>query len=226
MKGKNSPLFLGIIVIFVITVGIALYSGKLWGRWGAFPGLEVARETMKNLPMEIGDWQAEKENELDSASITMLRIQDSYIFRSYRNTSTQSVVRLTMMVGHTGKITVHTPEVCFGGKDYEKEAVRSSVPITVRLPSGDKEVLDTFWMVNFVGRSLDTNNRISFYYAVSLGDVWNAVENPRIAFVKYRYVYKIQVEAYSGAGDDEDNVKKFLVECLPTIHEHMRPYGQ
>jgi len=209
-------------VIAAITFGITAYSGTLWGRWGMSRGLEEARKSLKLLPMEIGDWQAEKEGELDSTSVTLLRIQDSYIFRTYKHKDTQAFVRMTMMVGPTGRIAAHTPEICFGGKDYEKESARTSV--TFDVPSEVREIADTFWRIDFVGRSLETSNRISFYWAVSTGDVWKGVEKPRLTFQKYRYVYKIQLEAYSGTGDEGDNVKKFLEECLPVIHEYMRPY--
>ena len=221
MNKRTTSLLVGVIVILVVTVAVTFYAGSLSGRWKTFTGLDEARAALKELPMQIGDWQAEKEGELDATSITMLRIQDSYVFRTYRNMITQAVVHLTIMVGPAGIVTVHTPEICFGGKDYEKDAARSRVQISVQLEEG--EIDDSFWRINFTGRSLDMNNRISFYYAVSPGDTWNAVEVPRATYQTYRFVYKLQAEAYSGTDDGGDNVKKFLEDCLPTIHEHMRP---
>ena len=223
MKNINLSFIVGITVIVLITVGVTLYTGADWGRWGSLRGLDEARALLKNLPMQIGDWVAEKEGELDSTSITMLRIQDSYVFRSYKNTDTQAFVRVTFMVGPAGRITVHSPEVCFGGKDYKMESARERVEFNVLPLSSDKETIDTFWKVNYVGQSLDTNNLISFYYAVSPGDAWKAVEHPRLTFQKYRYVYKLQAEAFSGTEEAEDTVKKFLSECLPTFHEYLRP---
>ena len=222
MNAKTRSLFIGIAIVVVITMTVTRYSGSLTGRWG-FHGLDEARTTLRNLPLEIGDWHAEKEGELDQVSISMLRIQDAYIFRAYKNVSTQEIVYLTIMVGPTGKVTVHTPEVCFGGRGYERDSSRTSVPINVLLPSGD-EVADSFWKVNFTGRSLDVNNRVSFYYAVSTGRVWEAVENPRVTFQTYRFVYKLQAEAFSGPSDEEDTVNRFLTDCLPTIHDYIRPY--
>jgi len=221
MNKRTTSLLIGVIVILVMTVAIAFHSGVLTGRWRTFAGLDEARDALKALPMKIGDWLAEEEGELDATSIKMLRIQDSYVFRTYRNTVTQATVHLTILVGSTGIITVHTPDVCFGGKDYERDAARTRVQINVQRE--EDEVDDFFWRINFTGRSLDTNNRISFYYAVSPGDTWNAVESPRATYQSYRYVYKLQAEAYSGTGDDSDNVKTFLEDCLPTIHAHMRP---
>ena len=224
MNKRTTSLVLGIFIVSVVTVAVTYFSGSLFGRWGTFKGLSEAREALKSLPLQIGAWHAEEEGELDKAAVTMLRIQDSYIYRRYEHTETKAVVHVTIMVGPTGRVTVHTPEVCFGGKDYEKESTRSSVSIPVQLLESGNEIADSFWRISFIGRSLDTKNRISFYYAVSTGDVWSAVETPRSTFQTYRFVYKIQAEAYSESGDGGDNVKKFLDDCLPTIHEHMVSY--
>jgi len=231
MKGTTSFLT-GIVVIVMFTAAVTGYSGLMTGRWGTFRGKEEAALAMKSLPMKIGNWEAgvwrERnwtpgvERELDDHSVTTLQIQNSYLFRTYRNTVTQEEVHFTLLVGPAGRITVHTPDICFGGRDYEKESERVRIPINVQLPSG-KEIADEFWRIDFVGRSLTINNRISFYYAVSTGEDWRAIENPRWTFRTYRYVYKLQAQAYSGSGEDGDTVKKFLDDCLPTIHEHMRP---
>lgn len=222
MNTKVISLFLGIIVVAAVTITVTRYAGALTGRWGDFEGMDKARTVLKSLPMEIGDWKAENEGKLDETSINMLRIRDSYVFRTYKNEQTQSVVHFTLMVGPAGKITVHTPEICFGGKDYEKQSSPFSVPMDVQLSSG-KDIADTFWRIDFKGRSLDTNNSISFYYGVSTGEDWLAVEDTRSAFQQFRYVYKLQAEAFSRSGGDEDTVKQFLADCLPTIHEHLLP---
>lgn len=221
MKRSTAPLLIGTVVIAVITVAITLYAGSRTGRWGAFRGMDEARASIKALPKEIGKWKAEEERRIGDQAVAMLNIQDSYISRPYVNTDTRETVHLTLMVGPSGRITVHTPDICFGGRDYEKESARTRVPITVQTLSGDGEKKDEFWRVNFSGRSLDVNNRISFYYATSAGNNWQAVANPRWEFRAFRYVYKIQAEAYSGVGEDDDAVKRFLEECLPTIHKHL-----
>ena len=222
MNKRAVPLLTGIVVVAVITVATTYYAGSMTGRWADFRGIDEARTALKDLPMEIGYWRAETERDLGNTAVNMLRIADSYIFRTYRNDLTQETVHLTLMVGPTGRVTAHTPEICFGGRDYEKESSRSRVPISVQLSSGE-EIEDTFWRVDFVGRSMDVNNRISFYYSVNTGSAWNAVENPRGHFRTYRYVYKLQAEAYSGTGEESDTVRRFLEDCLPTIHEHLRP---
>ena len=224
MNKKTAPLLIGTAVVVLVTLAFTLFAASLTGRFWDFPGMDEARASMKALPMEIGKWQAVEGREISDKAIKMLQIQDSYILRTYTHADTGENVHLTLMVGPAGKITVHTPEICFGGRDFEKEAARVRVPISVQTQSEDgeiREIQDAFWRVDFVGRSLDINNRISFYWGVSSGDAWEAVERPRLHYRTKRFVYKLQAEAYSGAGDDNDTVKRFLEDCLPTIHEHL-----
>jgi len=218
---RTATLGIGVIVITAITVAVTFFSGNLFGRWG-YQGWDEAAAVLKELPMDINGWRAETEEELEETSISMLRIQNSYLSRTYTNRDTQASVLLILMVGPTGRITVHTPEGCFGGRNFLQEGTRERVPIDVRLESGEDKV-DTFWRVDFVRQSLaaGANNRISFYYGVNAGDEWQAVDYPRVTFQRYRYVYRIQAEAYTGTGEDEDHVKKFLEDCLPTIHEYL-----
>jgi len=224
---RIAPLLIGVLIVTVFTVAITLYSDERTGRRGGeFRGIEEVRAALKTLPLEIdgavGTWVAEGERSLDRASIVMLRIQDSYIFRTYTNTITQEEVHLTLMAGPTGRITVHTPEVCFGNRDVERETERTRVPFNVQLASGE-EIEDMFWRIDFVGRTLDMNNRFTFYWAVSTGGPWEARNNPRGDFRAYRFVYRIQVEASFSLAKEGDAISRFLADALPTIHEHLRP---
>jgi hypothetical protein len=218
---KSTQLIIGIVFVVIVTICMAFYSGMQTGRWTLFKGLAEARTLLKELPKEIGDWEIVGEDQqLDTETITILQIQDGYLARSYRNIKTQAVIHLVLMVGPTGRIVVHTPEICFGGKDYQKEENRASVKIPVILQDSPDESEDTFWKVDFVNRGLK-RDKISFYYSVSRGQFWVATENPRSAFQYYRYVYKIQIQSL--VNGEEDNVKTFLQDCLPTIHEFLRP---
>ena len=221
---KTIPLFIGIIIISVLTIAVTAYSGYLFQRWGYFEGLPEARELLRQLPMEINGWVAEEDVPLRPGDVAMLKIQDAYVNRVYRNAE-RAEVHFTLMVGPSGRITVHTPEICFGGRDFSREAARTPVPIDVQLDCG-REVVDTFWRVNFVNRAIGANNRISFYYGsyhgVRPADVWHAVERPRRDLQRFRFVYRIQVQAHSVLGDERDTARQFLEDALPTIHRYLK----
>lgn len=218
--GSSNSLFVGIFIVAFLTLGITVYCGTLTGRFGDSQKLIDARKLLKELPLTIGDWVAETEDTLPRSDIDQLEINDSYICRKYRNTKTHSEVFLTLMVGKPGRIVVHTPEFCFGGKNYTKEENRQRVEFPIAAPAPNEPTDDTFWRVNFVNKGL--GDTISFYYSVSAGNVWTALENPRSEFSRRRSVYKLQIESLVGAGN-ADVANAFLTDTLPTIHKYLMP---
>lgn len=217
---KSKTFIIGLILVVLVMLGTTVYCGWLTERWAPFAGLEETRKALKELPLTIGDWEAAEELSLLKGDVTMLRIENGYISRRYKNSRNQATVNLVIMAGQTGRVVVHTPEVCFGGKNFEKEDTKTVVAFPIEDYSGNGPPEDEFWKVNFVNRSAQ-GGTISFYFATSVGDSWVASENPRNLFRRYRFAYRIQVEAM--VDGETDNVAEFLTDCLPKIHEHMRP---
>lgn len=220
---KSSPLIVGIVLISSVILGVSYYCGAQTGRWGAFSGLPESQELLKKLPMQIGDWVAEKDFEMDKASVTELQIENGYINRAYKNTKTQATVYLTIIVGPTGRVTVHTPEICFGGRDYVKSNERLSVTFpAVPQENGTKMMDDAFWQVAFVNNAIGglESGKIVFYYGISIGKEWIAAKNPRYELRRFRYAYKLQAQARMDS--EVDNVKEFLQDCSSVIHQYLR----
>jgi len=215
------PLFAGVAVVVVLTLAITVYCGMYTQRFAPFRGIEESRNLLKELPLTIGDWVAEKEETLDSDSIHQLEIENGYVARRYKNTKTRSLVNFVMMLGPTGRVVVHTPEICFGGRNYEKEDEKTSVSLPGAVPSDEERGEEKFWKVSFINRSIQ-GEKISFYYAVSSGGNWTAATDPRYEFSGFLYVYKIQAEAIADLGS-ADPALAFLTDALPIIRQHMKP---
>ena len=214
--------FIGIVTVVLLTLVITVYSGNRTQRFASFRGIDESRKLLRELPLTIGDWETEQEATLSTSDVHQLEIEDGYISRRYKNTKTRSEVNFVMMIGPAGRIVVHTPEFCFGGRNFEKEndgATLVSLPIVAPAEKGPTE--EAFWKVSFINRAL-RGDKISFYYAVSSGGPWSAVDNPRYEFSRFLYVYKIQVEAEIGHGG-ADPAYAFLTDALPTIRRHMQP---
>ena len=216
-----NSLLVGVGVVLLVTLATTFYCGDRTGRFRSLKGIDESRRLLKELPLTIKDWVAEEEGELDSHSIHELRIENGYVARRYKNQTTRSEVNFVLMLGPTGRVVVHTPEICFGGRNFERENDTTSVSIPIPTPSENGPTDETFWRVSFVNRSL-RGEKIAFYYAVSSGNEWEAVDNPRSSFSRFRYVYKIQVESVIGF-DNADPAYAFLVDALPTIHQYMKP---
>jgi hypothetical protein len=221
-KSKNPvQLYAGMVIVVAILLAITVYVGVKTARWSNFSGLDEARKKLKELPLTIGDWTAAAEEKLAEKDVNDLQIQDGYISRLYKNSKTRSEVYMTMMVGKTGIIVVHSPEICFGGRDYKKdEKGRLSIPFSILDFAGKANDENSLWKVKFINNSA-RGGTIAFYYGVNIGNGWVADENPRVKFSGFRYAYKIQVQAAEDGQDD--TAKAFLADCLPTIREYVLP---
>ncbi|MDR1484186.1 MAG: EpsI family protein [Planctomycetaceae bacterium] len=221
-KSKNPfQLYVGTVIAILILVSITVYVGAKTARWSNFSGLDEARLKLRELPFTIGDWVADGEGELSEQDVTNLQIQNGYISRRYKNSKTKSEIYITIMVGKTGIVVVHSPEICFGGRDYKKdERGRAAVSFPILDFTGKATDENMLWKVKFVNNSA-RGGTIAFYYGASAGNGWAAEENPRMKFSNFRYVYKIQVQAKEDG--QEDIAKAFLSDCLPTIRNYIVP---
>ncbi|MDR2642474.1 MAG: EpsI family protein [Planctomycetaceae bacterium] len=221
-KSKNPvQLYIGIVIAIFILSAVTIYTGVKTARWSSFSGISEAKNKLKELPYTIGDWVAEGESELSELDVKALQIQDGYISRLYKNTKTQSAVYITLMVGKTGIIVVHSPEICFGGRDYKKDDKgRVSVKFPILDFTSKATDENTLWKVKFINNSA-RGGIITFYYGVSVGNVWVADDNPRFKFSGFRYAYKIQVQA--AENEQNDVAHEFLSDCLPTIRNYILP---
>ena len=222
---QQAPLrsfFIGIVTVVFLTLGITVYCGVRTQRFVTARGLDEARALLKELPMTIGDWVAEQEGTLDSDATYQLDIENGYVSRRYKNIKTRSEVNFVVMIGPAGRVVVHTPEFCFGGKNFEKEGGAATVSLPIAAPVEKGPIEETFWKISFINRAL-RGERISFYYSVSSGGPWTAADNPRSEFSRFLYVYKIQVEAIIGLGG-ADPAYAFLTDTLPAIRQYMKPY--
>jgi len=220
-RHKNTPLIVGIVLVAAAMFSVTMVCANLTGRWSRFKGLEESQALLKELPRTIGDWKSDPKDDgvISKAEVSMLQIENSYIIRVYKNEKNGADVNLMLMVGPTGLIVVHTPEICFGGRDFKKEDTPKKVSFPIADYSGSGATDDTFWKVRFVNQSI-RGGKIAFYYAVSSGNEWVASRDPRTLFQQFRYVYKLQVQAHEDV--DNDNVEHFLSDCLPVIHKHIK----
>ncbi|MDR2169077.1 MAG: EpsI family protein [Planctomycetaceae bacterium] len=221
-KSKNPfQFFVGITIAIMILFAVTVYVGVKTARWSNFSGLDEARKRLRELPLTIGDWSSKVDYELSEQDVKYLQIQDGYISRRYKNSKTQAEVYITIMVGKTGVVVVHSPEICFGGRDYKKdEKGRVSVKFPILNFASKATDENMLWKVKFINNSA-RGGTIAFYYGVSVGNGWVADEKPRSRFGGFRYAYKIQVQANEDGQDDI--AKSFLTDCLPTISNYILP---
>ena len=185
----KSHTLLCIVAIVVITVVSGVVEGTLSGRWGPSVDLVAAGQALGSFPKEIGDWEMQKEDQVDEKVLEVLRCTGS-LHRVYMNRETGQVVNVALIVGPPGPPSVHVPEICYSSQAHTQEGPRQSV----RLAAADGSRDGDFWSLTF--RPNDVNSLpLSVFYAWSSGQRWEAAENPRMSLSGTKILYKIQLAA-------------------------------
>ncbi|MEA1952003.1 MAG: exosortase-associated EpsI family protein [Planctomycetota bacterium] len=213
-----------IAIATIIVCGLTLASGVIQGqftnRWGAPPVMLSAAEQLKGVPTQFGDWRMLEEGEMDEISNNMLELA-GYVKRSYVNEATGQTVHVAVLLGPAGRISVHTPEVCFSSRDYDLKEERERTPITNNEADDN---LGDLWRLTFKSRDV-SRHLLSVYYGWSQGGPWAAAEGPRWKYAGSPYLYKIQLAAQLPPGqapEKSDPGKNFLVDFLPVLQPHLK----
>ena len=171
---------------------------------------------------------------LDEQPITENVLQtlecSGYVSRRYVHQKTGNAVTIAIMVGPSGPIAVHTPEVCYSSRAYGIEDPRTEVTFPPMASGGDSSQPQTLWKVTFRdNRTAIDQLRVYYAWATgkkgSTGTVWRAAARPRYEFAGEPMLYKLQIAGLLSAGSSGeagDPCHQFL-EAL--FHSHWKLAG-
>ena len=197
-----------------LTVASGAAIGKMSNRWGPSQTSLAAARKLEEFPEQFGNWKLKSSEGMSETAVKMLECS-GYISRVYKNQESGESVNLAVIVGPSGPISVHTPEVCFSSRDHK--TLESRKPTAVGA-SGDQ-----FWAMTFESNDVNAN-LIRVYYGWTPGNQWEATENPRFSFAGCPYLYKIQLASHIPAGTDLTNTdpcKNFLEDFIPKIESYL-----
>src|SRR5947208_1159232 len=120
----------GFLVVLVGTLGVGIVQGRITNRWGLRPDAEIAGDRLRpTLPVEVGNWRMRSEDKLADPVAAILQCHAS-VNRQYEHQQTGDVVRVAVLLGPPGPISVHTPEVCYSSREYTAGGDRRKTLIT------------------------------------------------------------------------------------------------
>lgn len=215
---KRLPFSVAVLLAVGLTILSGVIHGRMSNRWGLSVDALAAAGRLKEIPHEFGDWRLQSSEDLDKVSQEMLQ-PAGYFVRKYENQQTGDVVGVTLLLGPPGSISVHTPEVCFGSRNYESRGERQKVAI--RGPAGSD---DEFWSLDYKLTGL-RGGQLRVYYAWSSGDRWLALQDARFWSAGLPYLYKIQLSSLlpPGATDSpsDDPCRRFLQDFVPAAKKYL-----
>jgi hypothetical protein len=169
-----------------ITVLTGIVYGRLTQRWGPGPDLLAAAAHIASMPREIGDWQLLSEEPIDANVLEILSCA-GHVNRNYVNRQTGQTISIAILVGPSGPISVHTPEICYSSREYTAMGPRTRKLLT----DGDGRT-HSFWSLSF-RPNIESIDQLRVCYAWSEDAGWIAAESPRLEFAGRRLLRKLQI---------------------------------
>jgi hypothetical protein len=137
--------------------------------------------------------------------------------RSYRNLRHNGTVTVILMCGRAGRMSVHTPEVCYRGAGYEMHG--APAPLTVKSEGSGQQ--DTLWTARFT-KHAGVAADLRLYWAWNADGAWQAPASPRWTFRGEPFLYKLYVsqdgQDATGSGEAAHG---FLRRFLPEAREFL-----
>jgi hypothetical protein len=209
-------------------VGVLVATGVINGlwtdRWGVPADVQAAADRCHELPLKIGDWQGE-DSDINERAQALAGIA-GYIRRDYTDPS-KGTVSVLLMCGRPGPISLHPPEVCFGGVGYgvvgDKDKYKDAKDAS-DLPA-------EFWTARF-DKPGPQPDSLRIFYAWSDGGEWRAppTDAARVIFARSKYLYKLYVIHRRPTTDKtlkddltDDPAAKFLDVLLPELRKSLSP---
>jgi hypothetical protein len=205
---KTLPLLTGLVLLSLA----ALVHGVWTGRWETGRALEDACARVGEVPLAFGDWKAE---ELPPDREAFARAgARGYWMRLYRNGQSGEAITVLLMCGRAGKMSVHTPDLCYGGAGYEIVGEPARARIAAAGASAE------FWSARFRKPGPAGDSALRIHWAWSTGATWEAPERPRWHFAGAPCLYKLYVvrEATADSTEGDPNLL-FLQVFLPELEK-------
>src|SRR5260370_5182040 len=108
--------YLPLIVFAGLVLAAGTIHGALTDRWSASTSVAEAARRLDAVPQTLADWHGE-EAPLDTDNLQSLQSAGikGHLSRRYRNIVTGERISLLIVCGRPGPISVHTPDICYGG---------------------------------------------------------------------------------------------------------------
>jgi hypothetical protein len=127
---------------------------------------------------------------------------------------------IALLCGRPGPISIHTPDICYGGSGFEMgDTRRATVPGTSA----------EFWTVDAVRTRAGEETRLRLYWGWNPGTGWSAPEDSRMVFARYPVLHKLYVVrelANIGEPTREEPCLGFLQQLLPELERTLFRAGQ
>jgi hypothetical protein len=206
------------LTLFVL--GVTTYlQGMATERWtnhNDSAELTAMAEKMKNVPVEVGEWEGRIVPNTDESEAAYQKARvKAHVDIDFRHTRTGEVMRVTLVCGHRRHVSRHTPDQCMIGAGFEP--VDENLTFSAATDIG---VVDGRTM-QFVKRGEQgvVNQRMVWTWSRDGRWVGPAVDN-RVALSAHPAWYKLYITmpvSGSKTKSNPDDMKPFVKDFMPAL---------
>src|SRR5262249_3307878 len=131
-------------------------------------------------------------------------------------------VTVFMICGRPGPVSVHTPDICYGGLGFHVVGSQNRYPIE---GSGAMPPADFIW-AHFEKPVALSPVHLRIYWTWKAGPGWQAPKDPRLTFGGAPALYKLYITCRPAPGSeksDEDPCRDFMRDFLPEVEKVLSP---
>ena len=183
----SKQVLLALAAVAVLTIVPALIQGRYVNRWGAPPDLKAASERVETFPREFGDWVFVEEGEALHPEVCRELGVVGYLTRVYKHRESGKMVRVLLMVGQTGPLLRHPPNICYANMANEQIGDMTKLDVSTTTPNGQ------FNLLEYKRARAVTNDRFLVAFALATDAIWKVPSMPRIEFGAAPLLYKVQL---------------------------------
>jgi hypothetical protein len=198
-----------------VIIGDGYLTGVWSGRWQQEDPAADAAKRIQDVPMTIGDWKGEDQTINQDPTITARIIQragfSGYVSRTY--TKGEQRVNILLACGRPGPLSVHTPEVCYGGAGFGLFGDPAKCNPAETASAAQPE----FWKATFIRRTGSEGRQLRVVWGWNKKSVWLAPGSPRWAFAGTPVLYKLYItqEYYADDPKGGEGTMAFLKDFMP-----------
>jgi hypothetical protein len=198
-------------------VACGLVHGYRTERWQPAVEATEAAGHLRDLPLEIGDWQGtEMEVKPGQAGAGVA----GCIQRSYLHRPSGVTVSMALVCGRPGPVSIHTPDICYMAAGF-------SVGTPARSAVANSEA--AMWRADAFRATASDEKRLRIFWGWNNGSGWVASENPRLEFARFPVLHKLYVIREMGGLNEanrDEPCEQFLQVLLPELDRALFAAGR
>lgn len=214
------------LVLLLCSAVLLAASGvthRIWsGTWSINNQPQVFAERLTQVPTSIRDWYG-SDTKVDTKQMEHAEAV-GWLSRRYVQRGTGAEVSVFIICGRPGPVSVHTPDICYGGLGFQ---VAGS--IKPHHYDGEEQTntppADFFW-ANFEKTDAVVPQHLRIYWSWKAGPGWRAPKNQRMTFGGEKALYKLYIVYRPAPGaqlKEHDPCLDFMNDFLPVVEKTLSP---